>query len=248
MVEISTLTPAIVAAVFLLALYGAMKYAEKLWGPNPETWDPVKYLQVFGAAVLVTAIGYLSTGVLTTATIDQIAAILNPALEILGGSLFTLVGYKTVKNIATAPAAAVAAAAVAPEEPPVTGPTGQPYGLVKVLGFYGPSAYANEPKQAQTYPIMQVPMLYFDLVCERAGKLMYAIWVDGKPAHNYEALGIDFQTVGDRRAVSFDYPTLIKTPGMHVISFKTGHDVMPGTIWDQEMVFALTFAGVLQPD
>lgn len=224
--------------------YWAIGFIESKLQPTAEPFDLKRTIRTLGSGLVI---GFVQG--IAGAAIDPSLVTTWPEL---GGLI--VIAFNKVMNLYSAPAAAAAppatktpAAAVAAEQP-TTGPTGQPYGLVKVLGFYGPSAYANEPKLSQTYPIMQVPMLYFDLVCERAGKLMYAIWIDGKPAHNYEEIGEDFQTAGDRRAVSFDYPTLVKTPGTHVLSFKTGHDVMPGTVWDQEYVFSITFTGVFIPD
>jgi hypothetical protein len=95
MTDVIEFTPAIIGMVFMLGIYGAFKFAEQSWGSDPTKWDPFKYLQVFGAAILVTAVMYLASGVLTTATIEQITQ----ALALLGGSVLTILGYKTAKNV-----------------------------------------------------------------------------------------------------------------------------------------------------
>lgn len=88
---------AVIGTLFLLGLYGAFEFAKQTWGPDPKTWSYTKYFQIFAAAVLVSVIMYLSTGVLGAATIEQITS----ALALLGGSVATILGYKTVKNVAT---------------------------------------------------------------------------------------------------------------------------------------------------
>lgn len=128
---------ALVGTLFLLGLYGAFKFAEQTWGADPTKWDYVKYLQIFAAAILVSVVMYFSTGVLGAATIEQITS----ALALLGGSVLTILGWKTAKNVATTgtivnPEVVKPAAATAVEQaetvtvstpPPAEAPVAQPY-------------------------------------------------------------------------------------------------------------------------
>lgn len=93
-------TPAIIASIFVLAMYGAVKYGEQTWGTNPTSWSYVKYAQIFIVALVVTAIGYLATGVLGVATVEQINAWLGPAFETLGAAVALLIGAKYTIKVA----------------------------------------------------------------------------------------------------------------------------------------------------
>jgi len=94
MIDFSTVTPELIAGLFLVALFGAMKYAEQTWGMNPTTWSWKKYAQVFVAALAVTVVGYLLTGVMNIATIDEINQWLVPALSFVGATVLSLYGAK----------------------------------------------------------------------------------------------------------------------------------------------------------
>jgi hypothetical protein len=117
------ITLPIFGTLLLLGLYGAFEYAKQTWGSDPTKWDPIKYIQIFAAAAIVSIVLYLASGALTTATIDQITQ----ALALLGGSVLTILGYKTAKNVSANgalinPAIKPAATAFAPEPAPAVIP------------------------------------------------------------------------------------------------------------------------------
>jgi hypothetical protein len=99
MIDFSTITPDLIFGLVLLAFFGAVKYGEQTWGPNPTTWSWKKYAQVFVAALVVTVMGYLLTGVMQVATIAEITQWLTPALSLVGATLLSLYGAKYVVKV-----------------------------------------------------------------------------------------------------------------------------------------------------
>jgi len=96
----TVITPGFILGLFIVGLYGAMKYGEQTWGPDPKKWSTTKYFQILAVALGVSLIGYLMTGILEVATIEQITSVAGPAFELLGAAVLGLLGIKYSVNIA----------------------------------------------------------------------------------------------------------------------------------------------------
>ena len=97
-------TLSLIATFIVLALYGAVKYAQQTFGDNPQQWDTTKFFTIIGAGAIVVVVTWYSTGVTglpTNEYIDMVLQYIAPLLTTLGGAVTVLLGGKYVKEVVT---------------------------------------------------------------------------------------------------------------------------------------------------
>lgn len=93
----------LIATFIMLAVYGTVKYAEKTFGPNPETWDSGKFAVLLSVGVIIVVGAWYLNGAVEMPTIeafDQVMPFFTTVFGTLGASLTVLLGGKYAKKVA----------------------------------------------------------------------------------------------------------------------------------------------------
>jgi len=97
-------TITLIGTMLMLALYGALRYAQQTFGDNPEAWDTTKFFTIIGVGIVVVVAGYYATGITEVPSMDAIGKLVEfvtPMFTTLGASVLALLGIKWGVNVGT---------------------------------------------------------------------------------------------------------------------------------------------------
>jgi hypothetical protein len=181
--DTTLITPELVFGLLMIATFGAVKYAEQTWGNNPAKWSWKKYAQVFVAALAVGVTGFILTGTMDVATIDQINQWLTPALSFVGATILSLYGVKYTAKVVENKSLTNSAPA------PVTKPTGATVG--STAATY--AATGNDGISPEGYGVEVLPgfqegkspyIAVVTMKCSESVKEWFIDWMDGSATQN----------------------------------------------------------------
>ena len=113
-------TLGLVATFLMLAIYGAIRYAQQTFGDNPKQWDSTKFFILIGVGIVV-VVGewylYGTQQIPGIETFNLVLPYLTTIFGTLGASLTVLLGGKYIKTIAVNKALVASVTSSAPTGP-----------------------------------------------------------------------------------------------------------------------------------
>lgn len=223
-----------------------------------EQFSLEKYALTYGYVGLLAVLAYITTGVIPG--IDQVMVKLTEVpdytavLPIITAVIFGIFqqGSKAIqtRNAPPEPVTPTVTTVTAPQVAVPTPPTGTSYTMTTqalgyVLGIYGGSARSNPPQQSFTCDVNQIPMMFFDLMIEKSGKLMYQVFCDS--INMTEMMGTNVKDVGKIIPYDFYLNHNVRTPGTHKVVILIGQQDMQTALitWDRRYDYTVTFTGTL---
>ena len=252
MIEISlnmqTLVPWIILSAGLIYETSMFIYRKAMGG---EQFNLEKYALTYGYVALLAVVAYITTGVIpgVSEVMVQLTEVpdYTAVLPILTAIIFGLFqqGSKVVTARQTATQTSTVPTAVTSPQVALPQTNMTPQALGYVLGIYGGSAKGSPPQQSFTCDINQIPMMFFDFMVERSGKLMYQVFCDS--INMTEMMGTNVTEVGKTFPYDFYLNHNIRKPGAHKLVILIGQQDMGTALitWDRRYDYTVTFTGTL---